>query len=73
MPDLFCLSLLARFEGYFPGYSKLISGHQDYLTWIVLKAHTENNSGSVTLQSGDPREPPRINFRYFDEGSDKTG
>jgi choline dehydrogenase-like flavoprotein len=25
----------------------------------------------VTLQSADPRDPPRINFRYFDEGSDR--
>ncbi len=73
LPDLFCLSLLARFEGYFPGYSKLISEHQDYLTWIVLKAHTENHAGTVTLQSTDPRDPPRISFRYFDEGSDPAG
>src|SRR5687767_1575306 len=73
LPDLFCMSLLARFEGYFPGYSKLISGHRNYLSWIILKAHTQNNAGSVTLQSSDPRDPPRIDFRYFDEGSDKTG
>ncbi|MGH7855511.1 MAG: GMC family oxidoreductase [Candidatus Binatia bacterium] len=73
LPDLFCMSLLARFEGYFPGYSKLISGHRNYLSWIILKGHTENNAGSVTLQSSDPRDPPRIDFRYFDEGSDKTG
>ncbi len=73
VPDLFCMSLLARFEGYFPGYSKLISGHRNYLSWIILKAHTENNAGTVTLQSADPRDPPRIDFRYFEEGSDKAG
>jgi choline dehydrogenase len=73
LPDLFCMSLLARFEGYFPGYSKLISGHRNYLSWIILKAHTENNAGTVTLQSADPRDPPRIDFRYFDEGSDRAG
>jgi choline dehydrogenase-like flavoprotein len=70
VPDLFLMSLLARFEGYFPGYSKLISGHRNYLSWIVLKAHTQNNAGTVTLQSADPRDPPRIDFRYFDEGTD---
>jgi choline dehydrogenase-like flavoprotein len=70
VPDLFCLGLLARFEGYFPGYSELISGHRDYLSWIVLKARTENHAGTVTLKSADPRDPPRIHFRYFDEGSD---
>lgn len=73
LPDLFCMSLLARFEGYFPDYSKLIAAHQNYLSWIILKAHTENNAGTVTLQSADPRDPPRIEFRYFDEGSDKAG
>jgi choline dehydrogenase-like flavoprotein len=72
VPDLFCMSLLARFEGYFPGYSKLISGHRNYLSWIVLKAHTENNAGTVTLRSADPRDPPRIDFRYFDEGNDRA-
>ena len=73
LPDLFCMSLLARFEGYFPGYSSLISGHRNYLSWIILKAHTENRAGTVTLQSADPRDPPRISFRYFEEGSDGAG
>ena len=73
VPDLFCLALVARFEGYFPGYSRLVSDHHNYLTWIVLKAHTRNNAGSVTLRSPDPRDTPQINFRYFDEGSDSSG
>ena len=72
VPDLFCMSLLARFEGYFPGYSKLISGDHDYLTWVILKAHTRNRAGTVKLTSADPRDLPEINFRYFDEGSDDT-
>jgi choline dehydrogenase len=40
---------------------------------VVLKAHTNNRSGEVTLRSADPREPPLVNFRYFEEGSDTTG
>jgi choline dehydrogenase-like flavoprotein len=36
----------------------------------VLKAHTNNTAGEVTLRSADPCEPPSINFRYFDEGND---
>jgi choline dehydrogenase-like flavoprotein len=71
LPDLFCLGLVGKFLGYFPGYSKLIAEHRNYLSWIVLKAHTLNNAGTVTLQSSDPRDPPKIEFRYFDEGSDK--
>ena len=73
VPDLFCMSLLARFEGYFPGYSRLIAAGRDHLSWIVLKAHTENNAGTVTLRSADPRDPPQIDFHYFDEGNDKAG
>ncbi|HUI21734.1 MAG TPA: GMC family oxidoreductase [Methylocella sp.] len=72
-PDLFCMALLTRFEGYYPGYSQAIREHLDYLTWAILKAHTVNRAGFVTLRSADPREPPDINFRYFDEGTDAEG
>ncbi len=73
LPDLFCMALLARFKGYFPGYSRDIATHHDYLTWVVLKAHTNNRAGEVTLRSADPRDMPLVNFRYFEEGSDTTG
>jgi choline dehydrogenase-like flavoprotein len=73
VPDLFCLGLLANFQGYFPGYSQLIARHHNYLSWVVLKGHTANSAGSVTLNSADPRDPPKINFRYFGEGSDTQG
>ena len=72
LPDLFCLALLGRFEGYFPGYSKLFAENLNYLTWAVLKAHTNNCAGEVTLQSADPRDTPLINFRYFCEGTPDT-
>jgi choline dehydrogenase len=70
LPDLFVLVLLADFRGYFPGYSAEIPNHHDRLTWTILKAHTNNQAGEVTLKSADPRDEPRINFRYFEEGSD---
>jgi choline dehydrogenase len=73
VPDLFCMALLARFEGYFPGYSRDIAAYHDYLTWVVLKAHTDNRAGEVTLRSADPRDTPLVNFHYFEEGSDATG
>jgi len=73
LPDLFCLGLVGKFKGYFPGYSRLIAEHHNYLSWIILKARTLNNAGRVALQSADPRQPPKIEFRYFDEGSDKQG
>lgn len=72
-PDLFCMGLLARFAGYAPGYSADIAAHHDYLTWAILKAHTVNRSGTVRLRSPDPRDPPEILFRYFEEGDDRAG
>jgi choline dehydrogenase-like flavoprotein len=70
LPDLFCMGMLGQFQGYFPGYSRAIAEHLNYLTWTILKAHTNNRAGEVTLRSADPRETPHINFRYFDEGDD---
>jgi choline dehydrogenase-like flavoprotein len=72
-PDLFLYALLGRFEGYFPGYSSLLAQNPNCLTWVVLKAHTNNTAGEVTLRSTDPRVPPAINFHYFDEGNDSRG
>lgn len=67
-PDLFCFFLLADFRGYYPGYSERIK-KLNYLTWTVLKAHTQNTAGTVRLRSDDALDPPRINFHYFDEGN----
>jgi len=73
LPDLFCLAFLGRFEGYFPGYSDLFVKNLNYLTWAVLKAHTNNRAGEVTLRSADPRDLPQVNFRYFEEGTSDGG
>ena len=73
LPDLFCFALLALFRGYFPGYSKLVAEHLNYLTWAILKAHTNNTAGYVTLTSADPLDRPYINFKYFEEGNDTKG
>ncbi|HXV83195.1 MAG TPA: GMC family oxidoreductase, partial [Candidatus Binatia bacterium] len=69
LPDLFCFALVGKFRGYEPNYSKEVVDHSNYLTWAVLKAHTENRGGTVKLRSADPRETPEINFRYFHEGT----
>ncbi len=73
LPDLFCFALLGLFGGYFPGYSALELAKPNYLTWAILKAHTQNRAGEVRLRSTDPRDQPAINFHYFEEGSDKAG
>ncbi|MBV8817216.1 MAG: GMC family oxidoreductase, partial [Acidobacteriaceae bacterium] len=62
LPDQFCMSLIGRFSGYYPGYSRSFANELNYLTWVVLKAHTGNRAGRVTLRSADPRDMPLINF-----------
>jgi choline dehydrogenase-like flavoprotein len=69
-PDLFLMGMLARFKGYYPGYSAEICKDGDGLTWCVLKGHTGNRAGTVQLRSADPRDPPRIDFNYFSEGGE---
>ena len=69
LPDLFCVAYLGRFQGYFPGYSDLFAKNLNYLTWAVLKAHTNNRAGQVTLRSADPLDMPQVDFHYFEEGT----
>jgi choline dehydrogenase len=73
LPDLFVLVLLGHFQGYFPTYSAEILKNLNCLTWTILKAHTNNRAGEVTLASADPRDMPRVNFRYFGEGGEAGG
>lgn len=68
--DLFIMALLGSFQGYYPGYSKALRGQKDVLTWAILKARTANTAGAVTLRSADPRDPPRIEFNFFDRKCD---
>jgi choline dehydrogenase len=64
-PDLFLFGIPGYFRGYFPGYSPEVTAKKTYFTWAIIKAHTKNNVGSVTLKSADPRERPDVHFRYF--------
>lgn len=72
-PDLFFFAVPGQFRGYEQGFSKEITKDAKHLTWLVLKAHTNNRRGTVRLRSKDPRERPEVNFSYFTEGSDSEG
>jgi len=78
-PDLYLFGLPGIFKGYEPGYTKGLRGPEEEeqktkrrFTWLVLKAHTKNTGGEVTLRSNDPRDVPDINFKYFHEGNDPS-
>ena len=72
-PDLYIFGLPGYFKGYFPGYSKTFERFHDIFTWAILKAHTNNTAGRVSLRSKDPRDTPQIEFHYFGEGNDTSG
>ncbi len=63
------MSLLARFSRIRVRITRATFAEKlNYLTWVVLKAHTRNRAGEVTLRSTDPRDTPLINFHYFQRG-----
>ena len=72
-PDVFCMAMLARFRGYYEHYSDSIATDHDHLTWAILKGHTLNRAGIVSLRSSNPRDPPLVNFNYFSPAFDPEG
>jgi choline dehydrogenase len=70
-PDLYIFGLAGTFKGYVPGYSAQFERYRDRFTWAILKAHTNNTAGRVTLRSKNPLDTPFIEFRYFSEGNDE--
>ncbi|KAJ9063015.1 hypothetical protein DSO57_1004645 [Entomophthora muscae] len=67
-PDIFVLSSLSDFHGYFKGYSNIIAKRTDSTTSLILKAHTNNTNGRVKLLSSNPFDVPDINFHSFSDG-----
>jgi choline dehydrogenase len=67
--DLIVFGAPGVFRGYFPGYSEKATADHKHFTWAILKGHTENQAGKVTLRSADPRDVPEIDFKYFDTGT----
>ena len=72
-PDLFIFGLPAAFKGYYPEYADALENAHNQFTWAILKAHTRNKGGTVSLQSKDPFARPKIDFHYFTEGTDVDG
>ena len=72
-PDLYIFGLPGKFKGYYPGYSKDFERYHNRFTWAILKAHTNNTAGEVSLKSANPLDTPKIEFHYFSEGNDTTG
>jgi choline dehydrogenase len=65
-PDLFIFGVPGAFTGYYTGWSKdAVAQPYDKWTWLLLKGHARFR-GQVTLQSNDPLDPPKVDFKYFE-------
>lgn len=71
-PDLYIFGVPGHFRGYRIGYSEEAVNSKDQFTWAVLKGHTDNTSGEITLKSADPFDTPDINFHYFEESKQSS-
>ncbi|KAI0525952.1 choline dehydrogenase [Xylaria bambusicola] len=71
--DLWIGGFPGTFNGFFPGYSSSAATptYKNYWSWLILKAHTRNRSGTVKLQSANPRDVPLISFHSMYEGLPK--
>jgi choline dehydrogenase len=71
--DTFIFGGPVNFRGYFQGYTAETIADTLHWTWAVLKAHTNNFAGAVTLKSANPFDTPAINFNFFDAGTTILG
>ncbi len=67
LADLQVFAFPADARGYYPGYSVDSVATKNRFSWLILKAHTDNDDGRVTLRSADPFERPEIVFNSYDE------
>ena len=72
-PDLFFFGVPAAFRGYYWGWSQELlretmgapTEQRNLWSWVILKAYTHNNRGTVRLLSKDPFATPEIIFNSF--------
>lgn len=64
--DLILFGVPGDFRGYYPNYSKEALKHKNRFTWAVLKGHSQNRKGRVTLKDNNPRNTPDIHFHYYE-------
>ena len=67
--DTFMYSAPVKFRGYFQGYAEDSVTDSVHWTWAMLKAHSLNSAGTVTLKSSNPFDTPNITFNYFETGT----
>lgn len=67
LSDLQVFAVPSDARGYYPGYSLDSARAKNRFTWLLLKAHTHNSDGVVTLRDSSPFSRPDIHFHSYDE------
>ncbi len=67
LSDLQIFAFPADARGYYPGYSADATAVKDHFSWLILKGHTDNDDGRVTLTGADPLARPKIVFNSYQE------
>ncbi|KAI1106463.1 putative GMC oxidoreductase [Jackrogersella minutella] len=57
------------FEGFWPGFPTEYGPSEYECAFVHMNPRSQ--AGYVRLRSGDPREPPEINFNFFERGGDE--
>lgn len=78
-PDLFTFGAPAAFRGYYFGWSRelfrarmgVAKEQHNLWSWIILKAYTRNQAGSVRLRTASPFDQPEICFDSFNERAER--
>jgi len=73
--DVFTFGAPVAFRGYYWGWSRELlsptmgapSQNRNLWSWIILKAYTTNNTGTVRLLSTNPFDTPGICFNSFSD------
>jgi choline dehydrogenase-like flavoprotein len=75
-PDLFTFAASATFRGYYWNWSRELfkrylggdeKNEHKFWSWVILKAYTQNNAGTVKLRTANPFDMPEICFHSFEE------
>lgn len=72
-PDLMVFGAPVGFRGYYWGYSRQLlratkdapKDQRNLWSWVILKAYSHNNQGTVRLLSDSAFQRPEINFASF--------
>ena len=74
-PDLFTFGAPAAFRGYYWNWSRelfkptlgAVEDKRRLWSWVILKAYTRNDKGTVRLRTASPFDMPEICFDAFNE------